>query len=158
MDDDLPSDLPHLRTLETWATRYLTRILTQIATVERQQPRPPRPRFRRAPPRPRPGLSPYAGLRLGGGRYRGHHHGDPPGHCGARGRPLEAVSTERARAELADGAQPCAVCRPDRVLDRPRAGCSARRMVYGSQPAQLISASLSGGVGGCASRLPRLRR
>ncbi|WP_373648899.1 DUF6233 domain-containing protein [Streptomyces sp. st140] len=28
------------------------------------------------------------------------------------------VSAERARAELADGAQPCAVCRPDRVLNR----------------------------------------
>ncbi|MFB7969552.1 DUF6233 domain-containing protein [Streptomyces rubiginosohelvolus] len=29
-----------------------------------------------------------------------------------------AVSAERARAELAGGAQPCAVCRPDRVLTR----------------------------------------
>ncbi|WP_435285815.1 DUF6233 domain-containing protein [Streptomyces bacillaris] len=30
---------------------------------------------------------------------------------------LVPVSAERARAELADGAQPCAVCRPDRVLN-----------------------------------------
>ncbi|WP_219822711.1 DUF6233 domain-containing protein [Streptomyces griseus] len=43
------------------------------------------------------------------------HRGD----CWARGRSLVAVSAERARAELADGAQPCAVCRPDRVLNRP---------------------------------------
>ncbi|MGW8487456.1 DUF6233 domain-containing protein [Streptomyces sp. NPDC055886] len=28
------------------------------------------------------------------------------------------MSAERARAELAGGAQPCAVCRPDRVLTR----------------------------------------
>ncbi|MGW3334083.1 DUF6233 domain-containing protein, partial [Streptomyces rubiginosohelvolus] len=43
------------------------------------------------------------------------HRGD----CWARGRSLVAVSAERARAELADGAQPCEVCRPDRVLNRP---------------------------------------
>ncbi|MGW7587726.1 DUF6233 domain-containing protein [Streptomyces rubiginosohelvolus] len=43
------------------------------------------------------------------------HRGD----CWAGGRSLVAVSAERARAELADGAQPCAVCRPDRVLIRP---------------------------------------
>ncbi|WP_412126923.1 DUF6233 domain-containing protein [Streptomyces globisporus] len=42
------------------------------------------------------------------------HRGD----CWARGRSLVAVSAERARAELADGAQPCTVCRPDRVLNR----------------------------------------
>ncbi|MFD3814345.1 DUF6233 domain-containing protein [Streptomyces rubiginosohelvolus] len=35
---------------------------------------------------------------------------------GAGGRSLVPVVAERARAELADGAQPCAVCRPDRVL------------------------------------------
>ncbi|MEU6935188.1 DUF6233 domain-containing protein [Streptomyces rubiginosohelvolus] len=40
------------------------------------------------------------------------HRGD----CWAQGRSLVAVSAERARAELADGAQPCGVCRPDRVL------------------------------------------
>ncbi|WP_331751773.1 DUF6233 domain-containing protein (plasmid) [Streptomyces globisporus] len=43
------------------------------------------------------------------------HRGD----CWARGKTLVAASAERARAELADGEQPCAVCRPDRVLNRP---------------------------------------
>ncbi|MFK0187915.1 DUF6233 domain-containing protein [Streptomyces rubiginosohelvolus] len=42
------------------------------------------------------------------------HRGD----CWAGSRSLVAVSAERARAELAGGAQPCAVCRPDRVLNR----------------------------------------
>ncbi|MGW6720223.1 DUF6233 domain-containing protein [Streptomyces sp. NPDC054995] len=42
------------------------------------------------------------------------HRGD----CWAGGRSLVPVTAERARAELADGAQPCAVCRPDRVLNR----------------------------------------
>ncbi len=50
MDDGLPPDLPRLRTLETWAAHYLTRIRTRIAAVERQQaqqqPRCPRPRPR----------------------------------------------------------------------------------------------------------------
>ncbi|MGW6586356.1 DUF6233 domain-containing protein [Streptomyces sp. MCL20-2] len=41
------------------------------------------------------------------------------GGCWAGGRSLVAVGAERARAELADGAQSCAVCRPDRVLTRP---------------------------------------
>ncbi|WP_373561579.1 DUF6233 domain-containing protein [Streptomyces sp. gb14] len=35
-----------------------------------------------------------------------------------------SVSAERARVELADGAQPCVVCRPDRVLNRS-SGCGA---------------------------------
>lgn len=37
MNDDLPPDFARLRTLETRAAHYLTRIRTWIATVERQQ-------------------------------------------------------------------------------------------------------------------------
>ncbi|WP_425315729.1 DUF6233 domain-containing protein [Streptomyces globisporus] len=56
-----------------------------------------------------------------GGRYRVpvpqvHRSGC---WAGGRGRSLVPVSAERARAELVGGAQPCAVCRPDRVLTRP---------------------------------------
>ncbi|MFB7969554.1 DUF6233 domain-containing protein [Streptomyces rubiginosohelvolus] len=43
------------------------------------------------------------------------HRGD----CWAQGRTLRPVSAERARAELAGGMRACAVCRPDRVLNRP---------------------------------------
>ncbi|MGW3585697.1 DUF6233 domain-containing protein [Streptomyces rubiginosohelvolus] len=98
--NDLPPDQVRLRTLETWAAHYLTRIRARIAAVERQQ-------------------SQQQPLGPGGGRYRGPHHGDHLGDCWARGNTLVAVSAERARAELAGGAQPCAVCRPDRVLNRP---------------------------------------
>lgn len=42
MDDDLPPDLVRLRTLETWAAHYLTRIRERIAAVERQQQAQPR--------------------------------------------------------------------------------------------------------------------
>ncbi|MFJ6889870.1 DUF6233 domain-containing protein [Streptomyces californicus] len=40
------------------------------------------------------------------------HRGD----CWARGTALRPVSAEEARAALAEGVQPCEVCRPDRVL------------------------------------------
>ncbi len=124
MDDDLPPDLPRLRTLETWADLYLTRIRARIAAVERQQAQQPpwqapaptaaRPSRTAAGPGRAPtpdwGLS-EAGIGVPATEI---HRGD----CWARGRSLVAVSAKRARAELAGGAQPCA-CRPDRVLDRP---------------------------------------
>ncbi|MFI0005774.1 DUF6233 domain-containing protein [Streptomyces globisporus] len=124
MDDDLPPDLPRLRTLETWAATYLSRIRTRIAAVERQQQEQPRqPTGPTAAPPARPAAGPgrartpdwglaEAGI---GVPVTEIHRGD----CWARGRSLVPVSAERARAELADGAQPCAVCRPDRVLNRP---------------------------------------
>ncbi|MGW1334607.1 DUF6233 domain-containing protein [Streptomyces rubiginosohelvolus] len=122
MGDDLPPDLPRLRTLETWAAHYLTRIRTRIAAVKRQQTQqqPPAPT---ATPPARPAAGPgrartpdwglaEAGI---GAPATEVHRGD----CWGRGRSLVPVSEERARAELAGGAQPCAVCRPDRVLARP---------------------------------------
>lgn len=121
MDTDLPPDLARLRVLETWAAHYLTRIRARIAAVERQQ----------AQQSPAPTAAPPVRPAAGPGRARTPdwglaeagigvptteiHRGD----CWARGKTLLAVSAERARAELADGAQPCAVCRPDRVLTRP---------------------------------------
>ncbi|MFH9118569.1 DUF6233 domain-containing protein [Streptomyces globisporus] len=122
MDDDLPPDLARLRTLETWAAHYLTRIRARIAAVERQQSQQQPPAPTAAPPaRPAAGpgraRTPEWGLAEAGIGVPTTevHRGD----CWARGRSLVAVSAERARAELADGAQPCAVCRPDRVLSRP---------------------------------------
>ncbi|WP_331725233.1 DUF6233 domain-containing protein (plasmid) [Streptomyces globisporus] len=122
MDDDLPPDLPRLRTLETWAAHYLTRIRARIAAVERQQTQQQPPAPTAAPPaRPAAGpgraRTPDWGLAEAGigVPVTEIHRGD----CWARGRSLVAVSAERARAELADGAQPCTVCRPDTVLTRP---------------------------------------
>lgn len=122
MGDDLPPDLGRLRTLETWAANYLTRIRARIAAVERQQ-------AQQAQQAPGPMAAPSSRSAAGPGRVRTPdwclaeagigvstteiHRGD----CWARGRSLVAVSAERARAELAGGAQPCAVCRPDRVLN-----------------------------------------
>ncbi|MCQ1582559.1 DUF6233 domain-containing protein [Streptomyces parvus] len=123
MDDDLPPDLGRLRTLETWADLYLTRIRARIAAVERQQAQqqPPAPTV--APP-VRPAAGPgrartpdwclaEAGTGVGISAAEVHR-----GDCWAQGRTLRPVSAERARAELAGGMRACAVCRPDRVLNR----------------------------------------
>ncbi|MFJ2851294.1 MULTISPECIES: DUF6233 domain-containing protein [Streptomyces] len=122
MDNDLPPDLARLRILETWAAHYLARIRARIAAVERQQSRQQPPAPTAAPPArhaagPDRARTPDWGLAEAGIGVPTTeiHRGD----CWARGRSLVAVSAERARAELADGAQPCAVCRPDRVLNRP---------------------------------------
>ncbi|MEU8598877.1 DUF6233 domain-containing protein [Streptomyces globisporus] len=126
MDDDLPPDLPRLRTLETWAAYYLTRIRTRIAAVERQQAQP------RPAPVPTAASTAAPGPPAAGpGRARTPHWGIAEtgvgtsvaevhrGDCWATGRTLRPVSAERARAELAGGMGACAVCRPDRVLNRP---------------------------------------
>ncbi|MEU4175157.1 DUF6233 domain-containing protein [Streptomyces sp. NPDC026589] len=115
---DLPPDLERLRTLETWLVLSLDRVREQIAAVERSaQPqraaRPPaaaRPGPRRTPT-PEWGIS-AVGI---GAPVAEIHRGD----CFAGGRALRPVSGERARAELAEGVQACAVCRPDNVLSRP---------------------------------------
>ncbi|MEW2310649.1 DUF6233 domain-containing protein [Streptomyces sp. NPDC006864] len=101
---DLPPGLERLRTLETWLALSLARVREQIAVLERPA----------GPARtPDWGIA-DAGTGVGTPAAEVHR-----GDCWARGRSLVAVSAERARAELADGAQPCAVCRPDRVLNRP---------------------------------------
>lgn len=120
MDTDLPPDLARLRVLETWAAHYLTRIRARIAAVERQQAQQQPPVPEAAPPvrsaaGPGRARTPDWGLAEAGIGVPTTeiHRGD----CWARGKTLVAVSAERARAELADGVQPCAVCRPDRVLN-----------------------------------------
>ncbi|MFH9568697.1 DUF6233 domain-containing protein, partial [Streptomyces globisporus] len=118
MDDDLPPDLARLRTLETWAAHYLTRIRTRIAAVERQQARPPQaPAPTAAPPSrpatgPGPARPPDWGLAEAGIGVPATeiHRGD----CWASGKKLLPVS-----AELAGGARACDACRPDRVFNRP---------------------------------------
>ncbi|MFB7969779.1 DUF6233 domain-containing protein [Streptomyces rubiginosohelvolus] len=121
MGDDLPPDPARLRVLETWAAHYLTRIRARIAAVEQQQAQQQPPAPTAAPPvrsaaGPDRARTPDSGLAEAGIGVPATeiHRGD----CWAGGRSLVAVSAERARAELADGAQPCAVCCPDRVLTR----------------------------------------
>ncbi|MEU6632873.1 DUF6233 domain-containing protein [Streptomyces parvus] len=120
MDDDLPPDLERLRTLETWAVLYLQRVRQRIAAVERQEAQPQRPPVPAVEPRPPGGArrarTPDWGLAEAGIGVPTTtvHRGD----CWARGKTLVPTTAERARAELADGAQACEVCSPDRVLLR----------------------------------------
>lgn len=114
--NDLPPDLPRLRTLETWLAMSLDRVRQQIAAVEQQgkgqatakQPEEPKP--------PRPRTPDWGIVGVGTGTpITEIHRGD----CWAAGKALREVSRERAVAELADGARSCDVCRPDTALGAP---------------------------------------
>ncbi|WP_078863011.1 DUF6233 domain-containing protein [Streptomyces sp. JS01] len=108
---DLPPDLDRLRTLETWLTLTLDRVRQQIKEVEqRQQPAPP------PAPAPRPRTPDWGIVQAGIGTPTTEIH---RGDCWAAGKTLQPISTERARAELGDGAKPCDACRPDRPLGMP---------------------------------------
>ncbi|MGW1439866.1 DUF6233 domain-containing protein [Streptomyces griseus] len=114
---DLPPDLDRLRTLETWLALSLKRVREEIAAAERpaqprRSPRPPATGRAAVPRRERTpdwGIS-SAGI---GAPVAEIHRGD----CFTGGA-MQPLSAERAQAELADGVQPCGVCRPDRVLNR----------------------------------------
>ncbi|MEU9927301.1 DUF6233 domain-containing protein [Streptomyces anulatus] len=116
---DLPPDLDRLRILETWLVLSLRRVREQIAAVERpaRPERASRPPAAARPARPRRTPTPDWGISTAGigAPVAEIHRGD----CFAGGKPLQPISTERARAELADGVQACGVCRPDSVLNRP---------------------------------------
>ncbi|MFD8710914.1 DUF6233 domain-containing protein [Streptomyces anulatus] len=110
---DLPPDLDRLRTLETWLALSLDRVREQITAVEHQgqpqhPPAPLPPAVPQGPPPPAWGIG-DAGIGIPAPEV---HRGD----CWARGKNLRPISAERARAELAEGVQPCEVCRPDTVL------------------------------------------
>ncbi|WP_405461737.1 DUF6233 domain-containing protein [Streptomyces sp. NBC_00101] len=111
---DLPPDLPRLHTLRTWVALQLDHIDQAIAAAEKARQAPqqaPAPKCEPAKTRtPDWGIT-HQGL---GAPVTEIHRGD----CWADGGRMEAITQERAVAELSDGAQPCDACRPDRVLLR----------------------------------------
>ncbi|MEV6165742.1 DUF6233 domain-containing protein [Streptomyces sp. NPDC052052] len=83
------------------------------AVDERRERGTPRPEGQQSPtPRPR---TPEWGITDGARTPHEVHRGD----CWAMGRQLRPVSREEAVTALVDGATPCDVCRPDRVLGAP---------------------------------------
>ncbi|MFB7403329.1 DUF6233 domain-containing protein [Streptomyces rubiginosohelvolus] len=120
MDDDLPPDLPRLRTLETWADLFLRRVRARIAAVEQQQKQPHQTLASPAAPTVRPAAGPKRARTPDWGLAEAGigvptteiHRGD----CWATGKTLQPITAERARAELADGARACDACRPGAVL------------------------------------------
>ncbi|MFD3641539.1 DUF6233 domain-containing protein [Streptomyces griseus] len=115
---DLPPDLDRLRTLETWLSISLKRVREEIAAAERpaQPRRSPRPPAAARAAVPRRERTPDWGISSAdiGAPVAEIHRGD----CFTGGA-MQPLSAERARAELADGVQPCGVCRPETVLGRP---------------------------------------
>jgi hypothetical protein len=106
--NDLPPDLPRLRTLETWLAVSLDRVRQQIAAAEQQEREKQRGEERRPPP-------PDWVLELGIGV------GSPPsevhaGHRYAIGRRRRPITREQALAALGEGVRACVHCRPDTEL------------------------------------------
>ncbi|MEU1434093.1 DUF6233 domain-containing protein [Streptomyces sp. NPDC005786] len=106
--NDLPPDLPRLRTLETWLTMTLERVRQQIAAAEQRE----RERQQGEERRPTP---PDWVLELGIGV------GAPPaevhvGGCYATGKRRREITREQALAALNEGVRACAHCRPDTDL------------------------------------------
>ncbi|WP_328903329.1 DUF6233 domain-containing protein [Streptomyces sp. NBC_00441] len=106
--NDLPPDLPRLRTLETWLAMTLDRVRAQIAAVETlgaakrygDEHRPPAPDW-------------TVELGIGVGAPPAEVH---VGGCYATGKRRRVIDRDQARQLLADGIRACAHCRPDSEL------------------------------------------
>jgi hypothetical protein len=105
---DLPPDLPRLRTLETWLAHTLDRVRQQIAALEQreterrhgEQARPPEPDWLLE--RGLDGHAPAVYVHAGG--------------CHMAGKRSRGVARDQALRALADGVDACPHCRPDSEL------------------------------------------
>ncbi|WP_346162151.1 DUF6233 domain-containing protein [Streptomyces bangladeshensis] len=106
--NDLPPDLPRLRTLETWLTYTLDRVRREIAAAERQEQEQRRGEEARPP-------APDWVLELGIGRdsVPVYVH---EGGCWNTGKRSRGVPREVALRALAEGVPACPQCRPDSAL------------------------------------------
>ncbi|NED31138.1 DUF6233 domain-containing protein [Streptomyces sp. SID8499] len=106
--NDLPPDLPRLRTLETWLALQLDQVRQRIAAVERQEAERQRGLDAR-PPTPDWILE------------RGLNRDSPPvavhvGGCHMAGKRTKGIDRDTALRALAEGVQACGHCRPDSEL------------------------------------------
>ncbi|MEV4438533.1 DUF6233 domain-containing protein [Streptomyces sp. NPDC049577] len=102
--NDLPPDLPRLRTLETWLAHTLDRVRARIADLERQTANTP-------PPPPH-----VPDWVLSGGRA-GQDPALHVGGCGMAGKSPRPLTRDQALQALTDGSVPaCPICRPDTEL------------------------------------------
>jgi hypothetical protein len=104
---DLPPDLPRLRTLETWLAHTLDRVRQQITAVEQQEAE--RRHGEQARP-PQPDWLIEQGLN---GRQPVYVH---VGDCPMAGKRSRGVQRDQALRALADGIAACTQCRPDTEL------------------------------------------
>lgn len=106
--NDLPPDLPRLRTLETWLVYTLDRVRRQIADAERREQERQRGIEARPP-------APDWLLEQGpSGRTPVYVHA---GGCWSMGKRGRGISREQAIQALTEGGVvACPVCRPDSAL------------------------------------------
>ncbi|MBR8638567.1 hypothetical protein KEF29_02955 [Streptomyces tuirus] len=106
--NDLPPDLPRLRTLETWLLLTLDEVRRAITAAEQRDAERQTGLERRPPP-------PDWLLELGLNRDA------PPvqvhcGDCWNSGKRVKGISRDEALRALADGVKACGACRPDSEL------------------------------------------
>jgi hypothetical protein len=106
--NDLPPDLPRLRTLETWLTLTLDQVRQAIAAAEQREAE--RQHGIEAPP-PQPDWILDMGLNREGPPLYVH-----AGDCWNAGRRSRGISRDEALRALADGTPACTHCRPDSEL------------------------------------------
>ncbi|MFL4491598.1 DUF6233 domain-containing protein [Streptomyces sp. VTCC 41912] len=104
--NDFPPDLPRLRTLETWLAMTLARVRKAIVIAEQLEAQ----QQRAAPPPPPEWV---LQLSIGG---EGQPIAVHVGGCRTAGRRARPISREEAMRALAEGVDPCALCRPDTEL------------------------------------------
>ncbi|MFK0296950.1 DUF6233 domain-containing protein [Streptomyces sp. NPDC090442] len=105
--NDLPPDLPRLRTLETWLHMTLARVRGRIAEVERQQT----VAAQTAPPPRRAQWLLQTDVGASSRPVALH-----VGNCSAAGRRARPLTREQALHAIAEGLEACVLCRPDTEL------------------------------------------
>ncbi|MFF8589913.1 DUF6233 domain-containing protein [Streptomyces sp. NPDC015220] len=106
--NDLPPDLPRLRTLETWLALQLDQVRQRITAVERQE------QERQQGIDARPPVPDWV-------LERGLNRDSPPatvhvGDCPMAGKRGQGVPRDVALRALAEGVEACGHCRPDSEL------------------------------------------
>ncbi|MFF4459443.1 DUF6233 domain-containing protein [Streptomyces mirabilis] len=108
MNDDLPPDLPRLRTLETWLILSLTRVQRRIADIEQreaerrhgQQVQPPIPDW-------------LLEVGIGSDKAPVAVH---VGGCHMAGKRVRGILRDQALRAITGGVDACSHCRPDSEL------------------------------------------
>ncbi|MGW3341347.1 DUF6233 domain-containing protein [Streptomyces sp. NPDC001009] len=107
--NDLPPDLPRLRTLETWLAHTLGRVRTAIVDAERQEAEQQRGQQARPP-------APDWVLQLGQNprNIEALHTGDCP--VPGRSQRTRGITRQQAVDALREQVPACSLCRPDTEL------------------------------------------
>lgn len=101
--NDLPPDLPRLRTLETYLALQLDHVRARITELEQSaahtRPLPPPPDW-------------LLEMEINGRHPLALHTGD----CHMAGKRPRPLNRDQAMRALVEGVEPCGMCRPDTAL------------------------------------------